>query len=384
MTCSFESLLYSCRRLAPMILAISALGGIGLAEETCPRPVRMIFDTDIGNDVDDAMALAVIHALADRGECELLAVTVTKDNRYAAPCTDLINTFYGRPDVPIGTVRDGMAPEDGKYIRHLATATDDGELRYPHDLKSGADAPEAVGLLRKTLAGEPDGSVVLVQVGFSTNLSRLLDSKADEHSPLDGKSLVKRKVNLLSIMAGAFTAELAAKRFCEYNVKIDVPNARKVIHDWPTPVVFSGWEIGHAVQYPPRSIQDDYGYVEHHPIAHAYDLYRGRTNEQPTYDLTSVLYAVRPERDYFNLSAPGRVIVEDDGFVRFQPEENGPHRYLIATPQQVIRTREALMMLTSQPPARSSARHGSVVQISFVAAKRHPGRMRSAAATNEM
>jgi inosine-uridine nucleoside N-ribohydrolase len=350
MKCSFDSFGGVCRRLVPAVLLFFSSGGLATADETCPKPVEMVFDTDIGNDVDDAMALAVIHALASRGECNLLAVTVTKDNPYAGPCVDLINTFYGRPDIPIGTVRNGMAPQDYKYVRQLATATDDGQARYPHDLKTSAEAPEAVALLRKTLTARPDGSVVVVQVGFSTNLARLLDSRPDEFSPLDGKSLVKQKVKLLSIMAGAFTPELAAKRFCEYNVKIDVPNARKVIHEWPTPVVFSGWEIGHAIQYPAASVQQDYCYVKHHPIAHAYDLYRGKKNEQPTYDLTSVLYAVRPDRGYFDLSPPGRVTVEDDGFVRFQPEENGPHRFMIATAEQVARVREALVMLCSQPP----------------------------------
>jgi purine nucleosidase len=69
-----------------------------------PLPVPLIFDTDMGNDVDDAMALAVIHALQSRGECRLLAVTLTKANRYAAPFVDLVNTFYGRGDIPIGVL----------------------------------------------------------------------------------------------------------------------------------------------------------------------------------------------------------------------------------------------------------------------------------------
>lgn len=356
MKCSPNFVGSPCRRFLPVLLVLLALPAAALAEDACPKPVAMIFDTDIGNDVDDAMALAMIQSLVNRGECELLAVTVTKDNPYAGPCVDLLNTFYGRGDIPIGTVRQGMAPQDGKYIRQLATAADGDKPRYPHDLKQSDNAPEAVHLLRKTLASRPDGSVVIVQVGFSTNLARLLDSKPDDASPLDGKSLIKQKVSLLSIMAGAFTPELAAKRFCEYNVKIDVPNARKVIHEWPTPVVFSGWEIGHAIQYPADSIQEDYCYVEHHPVAHAYDLYRGRKNDQPTYDLTSVLYAVRPARDYFDLSPPGRVTVEDDGFVRFQPQENGPHRFLIATPDQVVRVREALVMLCSEPPAKDGGK----------------------------
>jgi inosine-uridine nucleoside N-ribohydrolase len=340
------STLLSILSLAMLLPALAA------AEEPQPKPVQMIFDTDIGNDVDDAMAMAVIHALADRGECNLLAVTVTKDNPYAGPCVDLLNTFYGRPDVPIGTVRGGMAPEDGRYIRNLATAADNGQSRYPHDLKSGADAPEAVGLLRKTLAAQPDGSVVMVQVGFSTNLARLLDSKPDEISTLDGKALIKQKVRLLSIMAGAFTPELAEKHFREYNVVIDIPTARKLVQEWPTAMVFSGWEIGDAIQHPGRSIQEDFRYVKHHPLAEAYDLYRGKKNDQPTFDLTSVLYAVRPDRGYFDLSPPGRVIVDEDGFAHFQPEENGPHRYLKLTADQIVQVREALVMLCSQPPVK--------------------------------
>ncbi|MDR1270775.1 MAG: nucleoside hydrolase, partial [Planctomycetaceae bacterium] len=56
------------------------------------EPVRLIFDTDLGNDVDDTMALAVIHALQNRNECELLAVTTTKDNPYVAPMIAVLNT----------------------------------------------------------------------------------------------------------------------------------------------------------------------------------------------------------------------------------------------------------------------------------------------------
>ena len=334
------------------LLWASGLPGLAMADDSMPRPVPLVFDTDLGNDVDDAMALSVIHALESREECRLLAVTLTKDNPYCAAFVDLYNTFYGRGDVPIGAVRDGATPEDYKYIRPVATAEDNGQLRYPYDLLSGRDAPEAVGLLRKVLAGQPDRSVVVVQVGFSTNLARLLSSVADSNSPLDGKTLVRRKVRLLSMMAGTFTAELAAQRRKEYNVVTDLASARKVIAEWPTPVVLSGWEIGTAIMHPGRGMQDDYGYVKHHPLVEAYGYYRGLKNDQPTYDLTSVLYAVRPDRGYFGLSSPGRVVVEDDGFTSFHPDPDGPHRYLTVNAQQVARVGEALALLCSQPPGK--------------------------------
>jgi inosine-uridine nucleoside N-ribohydrolase len=333
-------------------LAVSAalLSRPLVGAEAVREPVRLIFDTDIGNDVDDAMALCMIHALASRGECQPLAVTITKDNPYAAPIVDLLNTFFGRPEIPIGMVRGGVTPQDGKYLRQVVTAEDNGQPRYPYKLRNSSEAPEAVGLLRKILAGQPDGSVVLAQVGFSTNLARLLDSPADDTCPLAGRELVQRKVRLLSAMAGAFGDNMKGRK--EYNIVTDVEAARKLFAEWPTPIVASGWEIGNAIKHTARSMQEDYRYVARHPLVEAYDYYRGLQNDQPTYDLTSVLYAVRPERGYFDLSPPGRIAVEGDGTTSFREEAGGPHRYLIVDPIQIARVREAQEWLCSQPPGK--------------------------------
>lgn len=313
-------------------------------------PVRLIFDTDIGNDVDDVLALGMIHSLQSRGECRLLAVTITKDHEECAPFVDAVNTFYGRGEIPIGVTRSGVTPKRSKFTP-LARQKDGDKLRYPHDLKSGREAPEAVALLRKTLASQPDGSVVLVQVGFSTNLARLLESGKDAASPLPGRDLVRRKVRLVSLMAGAF-APIGGKPHYEYNVIKDIPAAQKLARDWPTQMIYSGFEIGLAITYPAASIRHDYGYVEHHPLAEAYYLYNPPPHNRPTWDLTSVLQAVRPGRGYFRLSPPGRVTVNDKGLTTFQAATNGRHRYLIASPAQRIRVREALVQLSSQPPSR--------------------------------
>lgn len=336
------------------VAMVTGRGSPALADQPPGEPVRLIFDTDMGNDVDDAMALAIIHALESRGECKLLAVTVTKDNPYAGPFVDLMNTFYGRGEIPIGTVRGGVARDDGRYIRQVATAEDGGKLRYAHDLRDGRDAPEATRLLRQVLAAQPDQSVVVVMVGFSTNMARLLASGPDDLSPQDGVGLVRQKVRLLSAMAGAYGPKEVARRFREYNIVTDLPAARKVFAEWPTPIVASGWEIGQAIMHPARSMQEDYRYVAHHPLREAYHYYRGLGNDQPTYDLTSVVYAVRPERGYFDLSPPGRILVEDDGFTRFQPDPAGLHRHLIARPEQIVQVREAQALLCSQPPRRST------------------------------
>jgi len=314
-------------------------------------PVRFVFDTDLGNDVDDAMALAVIHALQNRSECELLAITTTKDNPYVAPMIDLLNTFYGRPDIPIAVVKHGMAKEDGHYNRQVLELKDEsGKLRYPRTrLPENCDQlPDAVPFLRTLLTGQPDNSVVLVQVGFFTNFARLLDTPADGISPLTGKELVAKKVKLLSLMAGSFNSS----GHKEYNVVIDIPSAQKVIAEWPTEMIFNGFEIGEQIQHPGRSMKEDYGSVKHHPLQDAYHFYRGLENDQPTFDLNSVLYAVRPNRGYFDLSPPGTVTVLDDGQTTFTPGEGGKHHYMIVSAEQIARVREAFVQLCSEPPKR--------------------------------
>jgi len=334
----------ACARTGWFAFLICLASAVSAAE-----PVRLIFDTDIGNDVDDVQAQAMIHAMQSRGACQLLAVTVTKDSELAGPFVDAINTFYGRPDTPIGMVRPGKTPEPGKFLPMAAEKKGDA-FRYPHDLLSSKDAPEAVGLLRKTLAAQPDGSVSIAQVGFSTNLARLIDSKPDEASPLSGLDLIRKKVKVLSIMAGAFTSIGNNPHYCEYNVVQDIANCRKLADEWPTPVVWSGFEIGIALPYPAESIVRDYSYVADHPVAEAYRRYEPQPHDRPTWDLTSVLYAVHPDRGYFDLSPSGRVIVEKDGFTKFEPAADGRHRYLKLTETQCARVLEALVQLSSQPP----------------------------------
>ena len=340
------------QRTAVLLLLITGMIASPSSNKDIPDtagPGLGIFDTDIGNDVDDVLALGILHALESRGKCRLLAVTVTKDHPQAASFVDAVNTFYGRGEIPIGVVRDGPTPADSKFTV-LADQLDEGEARYPHDLEGGEKAPEATGLLRRILSEQEDNSVVFIQVGFSTNLARLLDSKADEHSPLNGQELVASKVKLLSVMAGAFEPIGDEERYCEYNVVKDIESARRVIHDWPTPVVMSGYEIGIAARYPSTSILRDYNYVKHHPLPEAYTLYNPPPHDRPSWDLTSVLQAVEPDRDYFQLSPAGTVVVEKDGFTSFQEDPHGNRRHLILAPATIDRLTEALVQLCSQPP----------------------------------
>ena len=338
--------------LAWLVVTLVAVAGETPAGPTKAAPVKVIFDTDIGNDVDDVLALCVLHALQTRGECELLGVTVTKPDELAGPFVDALDTFYGRSNTPIGFTHAGLSNQPSRFLS-LVNARDEGKARYPHSLKRSSDAPAATTLLRKLLSGQADASVVMIQVGFFSNFAALLDTPGDELSPLTGRALVRQKVRLLSIMAGAFQAIGTNKHYCEYNVISDIPAAQALARDWPSPIVWSGFEIGVAVPYPATSIERDFGYVPHHPAAEAYYLYQPPPHNRPTWDLTSALYAVASDRDYFGLSPTGRVTVEADGFTRFTPAVDGRDRFLILKEEQIARVRQALVQLASQPPGHA-------------------------------
>lgn len=345
-------------------------------------PVHVIFDTDMWSDIDDALALAMLHALEDRGEVKLLAVTISTDFCWCASYVNLVNTFYGRENVAIGTVVDGVDVEAicrklpqsflpvTRYTQQLCEQkSNDGAWVYPRRLTPGSTVPEATILLRETLAAQPDGSVVIIEVGYSTNLARLLDSPPDAISPMGGRQLVARKVRQLVIMAGSFRQMTASdtarpkgfpKQEPEFNLMVDVPSAQALFAKWPTRIVATGVEVGAGMLYPPESILDDYGYVKDHPIAQTYRAFcEERRAVRPsltcphahgTFDLTAVLYTARPHRDYFSLSTPGRITVLDDGSSHFEEVVGGMHHYLLVNEEQKGRTLEAMVMLTSQPP----------------------------------
>lgn len=311
------------------------------------EPAKIILDVDLAEDVDDAGALAVLHALADRGEAEILATMVSAKNEWVVPCLDAINTYYGRPNLPIGYQRgysygysnpkDPQRENISKYAEPVAKA-------FPHDLKKSSDAPAAAELYRKILANQPDHSVTIVTVGFLTNLKDLLDSRPDQHSPLDGEGLVERKVKQWVCMGGIFPQGKFPDGGGEYNLMWDTIASVRAVNDWPTPIVFSGFEIGAHVKVGARLGTTP----EANPVRACYQHYNGLQNRE-AWDQTAVLYAVRGAGDLWRLSEPGFCLMHarvSHGYNEWLAVTNKQHRYLIAKapPSEVAKVIDDLMV----------------------------------------
>jgi len=314
-------------------LGIVLAAGPGQAEGRAP--VRVLFDTDIMGDVDDVGAVAVLHALADRGEAEILAMGVCVQNPWSPPCLDALNTFFGRPDLPLGVVKGPAHNRASRYARGIAE-------EYPHALRSADDAPDAAQLYRRVLAREPDGGVVLITVGQLTNVHNLLETGPDRHSDLDGRELVRRKVRAWVCMGGRFPEGREA------NLINDGPAAASAIERWPTPIVFSGWEIGNEILTGAGSRELPAG----SPVRRAYELYDG-LNDRQSWDQTAVLYAVRGldggMSDVWDLHTTGHLHVHPDGSNVWRDAPDREHAYLVrkAPPEAVADLIETLML---QPP----------------------------------
>jgi hypothetical protein len=321
-----------------MVWLVLGLAGGSLARGG-PPPCRVVFDTDIMGDVDDVGAVAVLHALADAGEAEILAMGVSSTHDWSPPCLSALNSYFGRPDIPIGVLKGAGWEKESRYVRQVAE-------EFPRRLESAAAAPDATELYRRVLAAQPDGSVVFVSVGMLTNLRNLLASPPDQLAPMTGRELVKRKVKLWVCMGGTFPQGR------EYNLFKDAAASAYAVSNWPGRAVFSGYEIGDRI----RTGAGTAGLPTNSPVRRAYTLYNGLKNRQ-SWDQTAVLYAVRGSGGsadaLWAVQAGGTLEINpQDGSNRWNAAADGGHAYLVEkeSPEKITRIIEDLML--QQPVAK--------------------------------
>lgn len=311
------------------------LGCVDATADVAPAPVPVILDTDMSGDCDDVGAMAVLHALADRGECRILAVvTNRRDLTHAsAAAVDVINTFYGRPDIPIGTDK-----KNPTALQRTSTFTPVLRDEFPH--RAGADdtLPDALDVYRRVLAAQPNGSVTICSIGSLANLADL---------QREAPELVRSKVRRLVIMAGAFPQSDKP----ETNLVTHLAPARDVVAHWPGEIIWQGDEVGRALitgaalksvpKHNPvrRAFETRYQFLSHGPAA----IEQGK----PSYDQAAVLYAVRgAQPEFWELVRGGRVHLREDGNNDWVDDPASPQAYakLRGDPAALSAVIESLMV----------------------------------------
>jgi inosine-uridine nucleoside N-ribohydrolase len=178
------------------------------AQKASAAMVPVLLDTDIGDDIDDAFALAL--ALASP-ELDLRGVTtVFGDAHTRALIVCRFLQAVGRPDVPVASGALARPKPDSK-----------GQMQYGlrPNFRKRLERDTAVEFLYKQLKARP-GELTLVPVGPLTNIAELLRKHPD------CKPWIKRIV----LMGGSVRVgyDLKPPPIPEWNLKCDVKAAQAV------------------------------------------------------------------------------------------------------------------------------------------------------------
>jgi hypothetical protein len=261
--------------------------------------MKIILDTDMDTDCDDAGALAILHMLEQQGHAEILGVVCSSPVAAAVPTIRSINAWYDRANLPVAGLQaaDWSISELTQYLQLRQEFMTRGVLY--NEIIGGEfedqDQPqlEAVHLYRALLGAEPDLSVTICTIGFLTALARLIRSKPDDSSPLTGRELVATKVKRLVMET---TALFPAGKDV-FNWKMDLPSAATVLRKLSStpiiisPLVYSGVYTGK--RFLSKAPKD-------HPVRRAYQI--NLSDRDPLHhsaDLLAVLFAVTGVEPFF-------------------------------------------------------------------------------------
>jgi len=169
------------------------------------KPLPVIFDTDIGDDIDDALALALA---LQSPELDIRAVTtVSDDTEQRARLVWKELGLYNRRDIPVGVgVKEPLLDP-----MHSGTAPQ-FQVLTQEDTIPPAQRHSAIPLIIDTLLNSP-GKVTLIPVGPLTNIALALRIEPR----------IKEKIERIVLMGGAFDPPRA-----EYNILRDRVAARIV------------------------------------------------------------------------------------------------------------------------------------------------------------
>ena len=278
-------------------LAFITVLAVGMSARATNVP-RIILDSDVSGDYDDIGAMATLFNLEAEGKCRVLGIASSSAYPWSVPLVETIARSFGRGDLPIARSVPG-APEAKNWEKVQFAQVVSARFAHPRFAET-KDAAEPVRFYRDLLSAQPDGSVTLCVVGWASNVAALLESEG-------GRELVARKVAKLVWMAGR------EKGGRECNFMMDVKASKRVLADFPRPIVLSTFEIGSHVFTGCRLVKE-LGVDD--PVRLCYSTVFAQSpaaakRGRESWDQTAVWYAVHGDDDLFR-AVRGTIAATDD------------------------------------------------------------------------
>lgn len=272
-------------------------------------PKKILLDTDIGSDIDDAICLAYLLA---QPACDLLGITtVTGEPHTRARLASAICQVAGR-DIPIYPgAGDPLLIKQQQPQAPQAAALN----AWPH--QQNFPTGQAIDFMRQTIRANPH-EVTLLAIGPLTNVALLFAT--DPEIP----SLLKE----LIMMCGVFTPHLpTGKETLEWNAKLDA-HASAIVYNADVPIHCSvGLDVTTHVTMDANTVREQFKTPLLRPVLDFAEVWFQHSKRIVFHDPLAAVAIFEPEVCQWS---HGQVTVELDDKTRlgqtiWQPGD-GPHQ----------------------------------------------------------
>jgi len=330
---------------------------------------KVILDTDPSFDPDDVGCMAMLQTMATQGECDILAVVNSTNQKESALCISAINQFYNRPGIPVGDYMgydQKIDATEQTYDFHIAKD-------YPRPLKKWEDTLDGVKLYREILESAQDSSITIIVVGTMHNLYGLLKSTPDGISSKSGKQLVEEKVALVATMGGNFlnnsgwdrTNWGGAEHLCSYTEWSCLNEERNqmcryVLENCPAPFIASGWENGNGdyfntnngnvmsgqgLKQLPKDHISRVSYEKHFEYRGGAESITRHSNDQ-----IALHYAIRGEGKNYQAFTSGKITLSPTGECAWSAEDNGLQGHIQKIREDTLIAQEIEQLMMGDVP----------------------------------
>jgi purine nucleosidase len=295
-------------RLVAVTFALSLLFCFSLSAQTnvpAQPPTaseKIIIDTDIGTDIDDAFAVGLaLHS----PEFKILGVTSAwGDTHLRARLLTRFLKETGRPDIPIAM---GIPKQPPGKVEILSQAP------YAEGSPADLQYPNAVDFLLEQIRAHP-GEITLISIGPETNLGAAIERDA----------VTFRKLKRMVLMGGSVYRGYSQSNYGkthgpdpEWNILCDIQAAQKVFTSGVPLYVMPLDSTQIKLQELERAAIFKSGTALTDALLVLYTQWsRGATQTPTLFDAVAVAYAMHPE---LCPTQPMRLRVDDQGYTRVEP-----------------------------------------------------------------
>lgn len=291
-------------------------------------PIGIVYNTSMQRP-DAALALTALYVMERRNESRLGSVCVAGASLNTAVFCDMIARVYapiarnGNQELAVGLAVEQDAPDSAMIKTAIAH-------NYPHAIQRIQDTSAPAEVLRNGVIFNAESAVILS--GPATYLTKTLDL-------FGTKDLYKERVKRLVIVDAGITYKDAAA-------------LRRIIGEWPSPIVYCPREVGDALRFPGADLDKDFFWTASHPVVDAYKAYKAMPYDAPLYDPAAAHFAAHPDSGFFELSRPGTISVADDGSMKFVPGAGNIRSLGIVPSKQTELLSALITAATAKPTTR--------------------------------